>query len=77
MSDRFKVSKLLADRLRERQVSVVSVLRHAALPAHFLKQEKIYASTSKLFALWKAIGEVGRRSSNRLETRVRTAIRAL
>ena len=58
MSDRFKVSKLLAGRLRERQISVAAVLRHAALPAHFLEQEKIYASTSELFALWKAIGEV-------------------
>lgn len=58
MSDRFKVSKLLAGRLRERQISVAAVLRHAALPAHFLEPEKIYASTSELFALWKAIGEV-------------------
>jgi AraC-like DNA-binding protein len=58
MSDRFKVSKLLADRLRERRISVAAVLRHAALPTHFLEQEKIYASTSELFALWKAIGEV-------------------
>ncbi len=55
MSDRFKVSKLLAGRLRERQISVAAVLRHAALPGHFLEQEKIYASTSELFALWKAI----------------------
>jgi AraC-like DNA-binding protein len=58
MSDRFKVSKLLAGRLRECRISVTAVLRHAALPAHFLEQEKIYASTSELFALWKAIGEV-------------------
>lgn len=42
----------------ERQISVAAVLRHAALPAHFLEQEKIYASTSELFLLWKAIGEV-------------------
>ena len=34
------------------------MLRYTALPAHFLEQEKIYASTSELFALWKAIGEV-------------------
>jgi hypothetical protein len=58
MSDRFKVSKLLASRLREHRISVAAVLRHAALPAHFLEQERIYASTSELFALWKAIGEV-------------------
>lgn len=58
MSDRFKVSRLLTTRLRERQISVASVLRHAGLPADFLEQEKIYATTSELFALWKAIGQV-------------------
>lgn len=58
MSDHFKISRLLAGRLRERQISVAAVLRRAALPAHFLEQEKIYASTSELFALWNAIGEV-------------------
>jgi hypothetical protein len=56
-SDRFKVSSLLAARLRERQISVAAVLRRAGLPAHFLEQEKIYATTSELFALWTAIGE--------------------
>jgi AraC-like DNA-binding protein len=60
MGDRFKVSKLLAGRLQERRISVAAVLHHAALPAHFLEQEKIYASTSELFALWKAIGAVSR-----------------
>ncbi|MCI0746202.1 MAG: AraC family transcriptional regulator, partial [Verrucomicrobia subdivision 3 bacterium] len=58
MSDRFKVSRLLAGRLRERKISVPTVLRHAGLPSHFLEQERIYATTSELFALWKAIGEV-------------------
>ena len=58
MSDQFKVSSLLATRLREHKISVASVLRHAGLPAHFLEQEKIYATTSELFALWRAIGEV-------------------
>jgi AraC-like DNA-binding protein len=57
MSDRFRVSSLLARRLTERQVSVPAVLRRAGLPAHFLQQEKIYATTSELFALWTAIGE--------------------
>jgi AraC-like DNA-binding protein len=58
MSDRFKVSRLLATRLRERKISVASVLQHAGLAADFLEQEKIYATTSELFALWKAIGQV-------------------
>lgn len=57
MSDRFKVSSLLARRLRMHQVSVSAVLRRADLPPNFLNQEKIYATTSQLFALWKAIGE--------------------
>jgi len=56
-SDRFKVSSLLAARLRERQISVAAVLRRAGLHARFLEQEKIYATTSELFALWTAIGE--------------------
>jgi AraC-like DNA-binding protein len=57
MSDRFKVSSLLARRLKEHQVSVPAVLRRAGLPPHFLQQEKIYATTSQLFSLWKAIAE--------------------
>jgi len=57
MSDRFKVSNLLARRLAERQVSLPAILRRAGLPADFLQQEKIYVTTAELFALWRAIGE--------------------
>jgi len=57
MNDRFKVSSLLARRLTERHVSLPAVMRRAGLPAHFLQQKKIYATTSELFALWTAIGE--------------------
>jgi AraC-like DNA-binding protein len=56
-NDRFKVSGLLARRLGEHQVSVPAVLRRAGLPAAFFQQEKIYATTAELFALWQAIGE--------------------
>src|SRR5512137_2228300 len=56
-SDRFKVSGLLARRLGEHQVSVPAVLQRAGLPAGFFQQEKIYATTAELFALWQAIGE--------------------
>ena len=56
-SDRFKVSGLLAGRLKEHQVSVPAVLRRAGLPAGFFQQEKIYVTTAELFALWRAIGE--------------------
>ena len=57
MSDRFRVSSILAQRLTERGVSVQAVLRQAGLPAQFLQQEKIYVTTAQLFALWSAIGE--------------------
>src|SRR6266568_8790957 len=57
ISDRFKVSSLLAGRLKEHQVSVPAVLRRAGLPAGFFQQEKIYVTTAELFALWRAIGE--------------------
>ena len=56
-SDRFKVSSLWPTRLREHQISVPAVLRRAGLPAAFFQQEKIYATTAELFALWRAIGE--------------------
>jgi AraC-like DNA-binding protein len=57
MSDRFKVSNLLARRLGEHQLSVQALLRRAALPAGFFHQEKIYVTTAELFALWRAIEE--------------------
>ena len=56
-SDRFKVSSLLARRLGEHKLTVPDVLRRAGLPAGFFQQEKIYATTDELFALWRAIGE--------------------
>jgi AraC-like DNA-binding protein len=56
MNDRFKVSNLLAQRLEEHRVSLPAVLRRAELPAGFFQQEKIYVTTSELFALWQAIG---------------------
>jgi AraC-like DNA-binding protein len=57
-SDRFRISSILAKRLAEHGISVRSVLREAGLPVQFLNQEKIYASTQQLFALWKAIGDI-------------------
>jgi AraC-like DNA-binding protein len=56
-SDRFKVSSLLARRLGEHKLSAPAVLSRAGLPAGFFQQEKIYATTAELFALWRAIGE--------------------
>ncbi len=57
MSDRFRVSNLLARRLGEHQVSLPALLRRAGLPPGFFQQEKIYVTTAELFALWRAIGE--------------------
>jgi AraC-like DNA-binding protein len=57
MSDRFKVSDLLAQRLGEHQVSLPALLRRAGLPPGFFQQEKIYVTTAELFALWRAIGD--------------------
>ena len=57
MSDRFKVSSLLARRLCEYRVSLPAVLRRARLPPGFFQQEKIYVTTAELFALWRAIGK--------------------
>ena len=56
-SDRFKVSSLWLTRLAEHRIAVPVVLRRAGLPDHFFQQEKIYATTRELFALWRAIGE--------------------
>jgi AraC-like DNA-binding protein len=53
-SDKFKVSSLLTRRLGEHKLSAPDVLRRAGLPAGFFQQEKIYATTAELFALWRA-----------------------
>ena len=58
MSERFRVSGLLARQLEEHGVPVAAVLRRAGLPAGWLRQEKILATTEELFAFWRAVGEV-------------------
>jgi AraC-like DNA-binding protein len=58
MSDRFRISSLLAPRLAEHKIALPGLLVRAGLPAGFFQQEKIYATTAELFALWRAIGEV-------------------
>ena len=57
MTDRFRISSLLAPRLAEHKISLAALLQRAGLPAGFFQQEKIYATTKELFALWRAIGE--------------------
>jgi AraC-like DNA-binding protein len=58
MTDRFKISSLLAPRLAEHKLALPALLRQAGLPAGFFQQEKIYATTTELFALWRAIGDL-------------------
>ncbi|MGC3988815.1 MAG: AraC family transcriptional regulator ligand-binding domain-containing protein [Chthoniobacteraceae bacterium] len=58
MNDRFRVTGLLASRLEELQVPLPAVLQHAGLAPGFFRQEKIFVSTSELFALWRAIREI-------------------
>jgi AraC-like DNA-binding protein len=57
MNDRFRISSLLAGRLTEHKLALPALLRRAGLPAGFFQQEKTYATTAELFALWRAIGE--------------------
>ncbi|WP_052574127.1 AraC family transcriptional regulator [Haloferula sp. BvORR071] len=58
MNDRFRISTLLAGRLAEHGLVPAAILRLAGLPAAFFQQEKIYATTAELFALWRAVGEL-------------------
>ena len=57
MNDRFRISSLVAGRLAEHEIALPTLLRRAGLPAGFFQQEKIYATTAELFALWRAIAE--------------------
>lgn len=58
MTDRFRISSLLAPRLAEHKLALPALLRRVGLPAGFFQREKIYATTAELFALWRAIGEM-------------------
>jgi AraC-like DNA-binding protein len=58
MTDRFRISSLLAPRLAEHKLALPALLQRAGLPAGFFQQEKIYATTAELFALWRTIGEM-------------------
>ncbi len=57
MSDRFRISTVWRSRLQDRGIPADVVLQRAGLPSGFFDQEKVYATTSELFALWRAIGE--------------------
>jgi AraC-like DNA-binding protein len=57
MNDRFRISSLLAGRLAEHKLVLPTLLQRAGLPVGFFQQEKIYATTAELFALWRAIAK--------------------
>ena len=56
MNDRFRISRLMAERLAEHKLSLPALARLAGLPAGFFQVDKVYATTAEFFALWKAIG---------------------
>ncbi len=58
MSNRFRISGLLSQKLVELSISPEAVLRHADLPLAFFDQEKIYVTTKELFSLWMSIDEL-------------------
>jgi hypothetical protein len=58
MSDRFRVSRLVARQLKEHSISELAVLRRAGLWGGWLRQEKILATTEELFGFWRAVEEV-------------------
>src|SRR5258706_2778237 len=59
MKKHFRFSGGTFLKLEELGVGVSAVLRRAGLPMEFSKQPRVLVSTDELFALWRAIGEVG------------------
>ena len=60
MSDRFRVSRLVARQLKEHGIPELAVLRRAGLWDGWLRQEIILATTEELFGFWRAVAEVSR-----------------
>jgi AraC-like DNA-binding protein len=58
MSDRFHLPSAWAQRLTEFKIPLPALLRRAGLPEVFFQQEKIYATTAQVFALWRAVREM-------------------
>jgi AraC-like DNA-binding protein len=59
MNKHFRFSGSTFARLEELGVSASAVLRRAGLPQTFMEQPRVLLTTKELFALWRAIGEVG------------------
>lgn len=58
MTNRFRLSIMLARRLEDRGIPVQAVLRQAGLPIAILNQEKVLLTTEEFFALYRGIAEV-------------------
>src|SRR5580765_2390024 len=58
MTDRLRISSTWAQRFAEQKIAVPTLLRRAGLHAGLFRQEKIYATTNELFALWRSVGEM-------------------
>lgn len=60
MSKHFRVPARKIAKMREAGVRVSEVLQRAGLPANLLDQPRVLLTTDEWFALWRAIGQVGR-----------------
>jgi hypothetical protein len=58
MNKHFRFSGSTFSKLEELGVPASAVLRRAGLPQAYLEQPRVILSTTELFALWRAIGEV-------------------
>jgi AraC-like DNA-binding protein len=58
MNKHFRFSGSTFSKLEELGVPASAVLRRAGLPQSYLEQPRVILSTTELFALWRAIGEV-------------------
>lgn len=58
MTDRFLLPRAWGQRLAEFDLPLPALLRRAGLPEVFFQQEKVYATTAQVFALWRAVGDM-------------------
>src|SRR6187431_3695275 len=58
MIDRFRITKAWAHRFAAEKIAVPTLLQRARLPGTLFEQEKIYITTTELFALWRSVAEL-------------------
>ena len=59
MNKHFRFSGSTFSKLEELGVPASAVLRRAGLPREYANQSRVLLTTEELFALWRAVGEVG------------------